>query len=191
MVRLDRINLQIIDRLLADARASIVDIADTVDRAESTVRERVDRLERDGIIQGYRARIAPERVGFDVAGRVRADCDRTKIPDLARELSKIPNVTRAVLTTGDHPLAIDLAARDLVELERLLERRLSPLGLMGQKLEAVVRTLVEDRPVPVRTLLDQTEVPYEVDMTVWRPIGHQPGQGLAVRRASASRKRSR
>jgi DNA-binding Lrp family transcriptional regulator len=55
MARIDEVNLQILRLLQSNGRMSLAELAVTVGRSESTVRERVNSLELDGFLMGYQA----------------------------------------------------------------------------------------------------------------------------------------
>lgn len=74
---LDDIDLKILDLLLADGRMSHTAIGKETDLSGPSVYARVQRLEREGIIRGYTALLAPEKVGRRLAAFVRV---RTQTP---------------------------------------------------------------------------------------------------------------
>jgi DNA-binding Lrp family transcriptional regulator len=63
MQTLDRIDLRIIERLQRDGRITNAALAEAVALSPSACLARVRRLEAAGVITGYGARIAPERLG--------------------------------------------------------------------------------------------------------------------------------
>lgn len=148
MAQLDATNLRLLALLQEDARASVTDLARAVDRAESTVRERLAALERDGVLLGYRALIDPAKLGFQIRAIARAGCDRRSVPEVARRLAAIPYVVRVDMVSGPKPLLVELVADSLTRLERVLEERLAPLELEGLELDIVLRPLVPPRPPP-------------------------------------------
>ena len=62
MRKLDRIDHQILEILQRDGRIAISELASRVNLSTTPCSERVKRLERDGIIMGYYARLNPELV---------------------------------------------------------------------------------------------------------------------------------
>lgn len=150
MVQLDGTNLRLLELLQEDARTSIIDLARSVDRAESTVRERIAALERDGVVKGYRALLDAEKLGFRARAHVRAACDRRRIAEAAKRLAAIPHVTRVDLTSGPKPLQFELMAESLARLEQVLEERIAPLELEGVEVEVVLRPLLAARPLAVQ-----------------------------------------
>ncbi len=147
----DRINLRLVDLLQKDARQSISELSRQLGRSESTIRERLASLERGGAVRRYEAIVDPRWLGYEVRAIVRADPPEPASPNLAKDLASIPNVVMAMATTGDRPLRIHLVARNLADLERVVEERLGPLGLRRVETGAVMQWLVEPRPpsVPV------------------------------------------
>jgi Lrp/AsnC family leucine-responsive transcriptional regulator len=157
MATLDRTNLQLLELLQTNARASISDLARVVNRGESTVRERIASLERDGVLQGYRALVDTNRLGYQARALLRAACDPRQVPQLVKKLEAIPNVTNAMLTTGSKPLYVEVVTSDLAGLEQLLEQRIAPLELQSLETGVVLQSIVDQRPVP--SLMGQPAVP--------------------------------
>ncbi len=56
---IDPIDQKLIAALKDNGRASTADLARRVGRSRTTVQSRIERLERDGVILGYGARLAP------------------------------------------------------------------------------------------------------------------------------------
>jgi Lrp/AsnC family leucine-responsive transcriptional regulator len=152
VVRLDRTNIRLLELLQDDARRTVADLARDVGRAESTVRERLAALERDGVLRGYRAHVDAEKLGLHARAFLRANMDPRRVPDVIRDLAAVPEVTGAYLTTGPKPVVLEVTAMDLARLERVIERRIAPIELEDLEMNAVVRTLVEERPLPLRAL---------------------------------------
>ena len=68
---LDVTNLRIIEGLSKDGRVGMAELGRRVGMSAPAVAERVQRLERAGVIAGYRAEIDPSAVGFPVSAIVR------------------------------------------------------------------------------------------------------------------------
>jgi Lrp/AsnC family leucine-responsive transcriptional regulator len=106
------------------------------------VAERVQRLERAGVIAGYRAEIDPARLGFPVAAIVRirpAPGQLKRIPEVARET---PEVVECYRITGEDCFLIKLYLRAIDELEEVLDR-FTPYGL-------TTTSIIHSAPVPRR-----------------------------------------
>ena len=62
MKDLDRLDCRILDALQRDGRIAITELANKVACRPTACTERVRRLERDGVITGYHARLDPARL---------------------------------------------------------------------------------------------------------------------------------
>ncbi|OJU88341.1 MAG: AsnC family transcriptional regulator [Burkholderiales bacterium 66-5] len=63
MIELDRLDQKIIDALQREGRLPMTELAQRIGLTTSPCTERVKRLEREGVITGYQARVAPEALG--------------------------------------------------------------------------------------------------------------------------------
>ena len=81
------------------------------------VAERVQRLERAGVIAGYRAELVPKALGWPIAVIVRirpATRQLHKIPEIAAE---IPEIVECRRITGEDCYVLDLHLRSMDDLE--------------------------------------------------------------------------
>ena len=60
---MDRIDRKIIDILQTNARAPLKEIADRVFLSSPAVSARIAKLEKDGVLTGYQAQVAPLKLG--------------------------------------------------------------------------------------------------------------------------------
>src|SRR5580765_1656642 len=98
---IDEIDRRIINELVADGRVSFAELGRRVSLSPPAVAERVQRLERGGVITGYRAEIDPRAVGYELTAIVRvkpAPRQIAKIPELAAE---IPQISECHRITGE------------------------------------------------------------------------------------------
>ena len=74
---LDRIDLKILRLLQADGRLPNLKLAEAVGLSATAVLARTQRLQRDGVIQGYEARLDPHKLGRGLLVFVEVLLDRT------------------------------------------------------------------------------------------------------------------
>src|SRR5258707_4454744 len=90
--RLDETDRKIIGQLISDGRVSFAELGRRVSLSPPAVAERVQRLERAGVITGYRAEIDPRALGYELTAIVRvkpAPGRLSRIPELALELPEV------------------------------------------------------------------------------------------------------
>jgi Lrp/AsnC family transcriptional regulator, leucine-responsive regulatory protein len=146
MAILDATNLAMLTHLQRDGRCTVADLARRIGKSEATVRDRLANLEQRGVLRGYQARVDLGRIGIDVAAHIGVELDYEDLPRLRHELAAVPQVVSAQVVTGDLGLRLGVVARDLVHLERVLQKRLRPLGLERFHTEIVVEEILPARP---------------------------------------------
>ena len=95
-------------------------LAAKVGLARSTLRDRLSRLEGDGIIRGYRADIADLEHG--VAACLFVRLHRTPSPELIAMLGRMPEVKSCTSLTGDIDLLVELSAANTDQMNALRDR---------------------------------------------------------------------
>ena len=143
---LDATNLRILEELQADARLTMAELGRRVSLSPPAVAERVQRLERAGVISGYHAAVDPKAVGYPIAAVVRvrpASRQLHKIPEVAREL---PEVVECYRITGEDCFFVKLHLRSMEDLEGILDR----FVLFGQTTTSIIHSEpVSPRPLPL------------------------------------------
>jgi Lrp/AsnC family transcriptional regulator, leucine-responsive regulatory protein len=124
---LDDVNLRLLKELESDGRLGIAELGRRIGMSAPAVGERVQRLERAGVIRGYRAELDPAALGFPVAAVVRirpSPGQLQRIPEIAREA---PEVGECYRITGEDCYLLRLHLRSIDELEEVLDR-FTPYG---------------------------------------------------------------
>ena len=120
----------------------IAELARRIGMSPPAVAERVQRLERAGVIAGYRAEIDPGAVGFPISAVVRirpSPGQLQRIPQIARET---PEVAECYRITGEDCYLMRLHLRSIDDLEEILDR-FTPHGL-------TTTSIIHSAPVPRR-----------------------------------------
>ncbi len=108
------------------------------------VTERVQRLERAGVITGYRVDVDPAALGLPVTAFVRVRPAPPQLPKVAELAAKLPEVTECHRISGEDCLLVKVHAASVEDLETTLDKFL----LHGQ----TVTSIVVATPVPPRPL---------------------------------------
>ncbi|MGZ8571681.1 MAG: Lrp/AsnC family transcriptional regulator, partial [Actinomycetota bacterium] len=120
---LDRRDLEIIAALQEDARATYADVGERVGLSASAVHERVRKLEKAGVIRGYRAVVDPEAVGLFVTAFVAVTpMDPTQPDDVPDRISEIPEVEACFSVAGESNYLLKVRTRTTSDLEELIRR---------------------------------------------------------------------
>lgn len=124
---MDTIDTLLLRHLQEDARVGFAELGRRVGLSAPAVAERVKRLEADGIISGYHAKVDLKRAGFGIVSFIRL----TSAPELAVELGRVAETTPEVMefhhVTGTEGYVLKVAARSIEHLEKVIMRFL-PFG---------------------------------------------------------------
>ncbi len=151
---LDRIDLRILKLLQGDGRMSITDLAERVGLSVTPCGERVRRLEREGIITGYHARLNPQALGHGllVFVEIRLAAKSAAIFDeFRREVLKLPAVLECHLVSGDFDYLIKARIPEMSAYRKLLGDMLLALPAARESrsyivMEEIKETLALDVP---------------------------------------------
>jgi len=124
---LDRTDLALLRALQAEGRLSNVELAQRVNLSASACLRRVQRLEAEGVIAGYRAVVDAAKRGLGLHAFVRVQLKSHGAADLARFAADIQSwdeVERCHALTGDMDYLIEVRVQDLEHFSRFLLDRL-------------------------------------------------------------------
>jgi Lrp/AsnC family leucine-responsive transcriptional regulator len=148
---MDDVDQRLLEALLANARASWAELGRAVGLTAPSVADRVARLERDGVLAGYHAAVAPLAVGLGVSALVGlyqkegADSDV-----LVEALRGIPSIEDCWSVAGEEELIVRLRTRDVDELEAVLRTLRRTRGVSRTRTTVILSTPWEGRfPLPV------------------------------------------
>ena len=118
--KVDRVDQAIVRLLSEDGRMSSAEIARRIGNvSERSVRYRIDRLIRDGVIQ-VSAIVNPKALGFTVTADIFIEVEPGHVLDVARTLAEFECVSYLACSTGDRDVSIQVFARDNEELYRFV-----------------------------------------------------------------------
>jgi DNA-binding Lrp family transcriptional regulator len=129
-VRLDEIDKRILYHLAREARdVSAPDIAEEVNVSAGTIRNRIEQLEIEGIIEGYHARIDYERAERRLTNLFICSTDVPNRERIAKQVADISGVIGVrELMTGRGNLHVTAVGEDMADLSRVA-RDLAGLGI--------------------------------------------------------------
>src|SRR5258708_38329748 len=113
---LDSIDLSILRSLQADGRIANVDLAERCGLSPASTLERVRRLERSGVIEGYTARIDPRALGHQVIVFVQVTMhqhDQKALQKFEKAAEALPDLLECHHVAGDFDFLLKVLARDV------------------------------------------------------------------------------
>jgi Lrp/AsnC family leucine-responsive transcriptional regulator len=143
-IELDDVNRQLLRELQENPRITMSALARRVGMSAPAVTERVQRLERSGVIAGYRVDIDPAALGMPVAAFARIRPVPGQLPKIAALAKGMPEVSECHRITGEDCFLVKVHAPTIDGLEQILDRFL----VHGN----TVTSIVVASPVPPRAL---------------------------------------
>lgn len=152
-IDLDRTDLQILAELQRDGRLTNAELAERVHLSASACLRRVQRLEREGVIAGYRAEVDPERLGLGLQAFVRVQLSRhdaDAITAFGAFVNGWDEVVACHALTGDMDYLLQIVVQDLEHFSHfLLDRLLNQAGVADVNSSFVLRTVKAFGGVPL------------------------------------------
>jgi Lrp/AsnC family transcriptional regulator, regulator for asnA, asnC and gidA len=142
-------DLRILDALVQDARQSHRTLAQKTGLALATVNRRVHRLEKEGVIRGYRALVDAEAVGWTLTAIIGLRIQKGHVRQAQRGIAKDPRIFAVYDVTGDWDGLCVARLRDRADLDDLVKSTLSAQYIIRTNTMFVLSTVLEDSIVRV------------------------------------------
>lgn len=150
---MDATDLRILRVLQDDGRRSNVEVADLIGLSPSPCLRRIKRLEREGLIRGYRAILDREGTGLalTIFVEIRVEKHSKKSAQaLHDQLSAMPEVINCHMVSGVADFLAEIVVPDLKSYERLLSERLLILPMIADiRSNFSLRRIKSDAPLPL------------------------------------------
>lgn len=141
MTELDRIDRKILDILQRQGRISMTELAEQIGLSTSPCSERVKRMEREGVISGYYARVDPRALGKTLLVFVEitlASKSGDVFDKVRKELLHVPEVMECHLVSGSFDYLVKARLAAMSEYRDLLGSILKKIPVAAQSHSYVV-----------------------------------------------------
>jgi len=143
---LDGVDRRIIALLQENAKQTFGAIGADVGLSSTAVKRRVDRLQEDGVIVGYGARVDPQALGEGIEALIEVYCgDRVAPADVGNTLAGMEQVISAFTVSGEPDAVIRARVESISDLEKFVERLRHDPNVLRTRTLIVLSTLI-DRP---------------------------------------------
>ncbi len=127
-MNLDKMNIRILNLLQLDARKTVSDIARELNRAETTVRERIKKMESENIIMGYCAFVDKKAIGYGTEALIFCNFDPEKMEPGIKKLLTMKHVISISHVTGQRRVVIHVATKSNEEMWSFVHHTIIPVG---------------------------------------------------------------
>ena len=150
---LDRIDISILDTLQRDGRIANVDLAKKVNLSASPCIDRVKRLEKEGYIDGFGARLNAAKLGFGTAAFIQVTLDRTtsEVFDKFRDaVVQIPQVAECHMVAGGFDYLLKLRLPNMDAYRSILSLIVDLPGVAQTHTYVVIEQVKSDSGLPLK-----------------------------------------
>jgi Lrp/AsnC family transcriptional regulator, leucine-responsive regulatory protein len=147
--RVDAIDRQILDLLQRDARITQQDIAKRVKLSQPSVAERIHKLEAQGVITRYVARVDPQLLGKDITAFVGVSVGHPKYFDeFARKVASLADIQECHRVAGIDSYMLKIRTENTRSLDRLLVEQIRTIpGVTRTHTTLVLSSIKEETAV--------------------------------------------
>jgi Lrp/AsnC family transcriptional regulator, leucine-responsive regulatory protein len=140
----DDTSRRLIEELQQNARLTLAELGRRVGLSSPAVAERLQRLEREGVITGSRAVVDPRALGLALSAVLRIRPSPRQLQKVAEVSRQTPEVVECHRITGEDCFFMRLHVRSVEHLEEVIDRFV-PFG-------QTTTSIVQSSPVPIRGL---------------------------------------
>jgi len=126
-IQLDAVDRRILQVLQAHGRSTFDELAAAVGLSASAALRRVKRLEESGVITGYVALVAPERVGLGLTAYINVRLEkhadvgkRSPMDAFTAAVQAWPEVVECAALTGEMDYLLRVLVRDMAHYSRFI-----------------------------------------------------------------------
>ncbi len=145
MSHMDEIDTRLLEILQLDGRIKISDLSKRLALSRPSVTERLHRLEENGVIEWYGAKVSPAAIGRGVMVFIQVSDLKITPKDFEEMIKEETDIIECHRVTGTVGYFLKAALTDMDSM-RILIDRLIPYGNINT-------SVVLTSPVPYRTLL--------------------------------------
>ncbi|MGJ8544926.1 MAG: Lrp/AsnC family transcriptional regulator [Sulfitobacter sp.] len=150
---IDRTDTRLLAELQKNAHLTAQELGEALNLSPSQAGRRRQRLEQEGIIQNYTARLDPIRLGLHVQGFVQVHLNShgpQNSASFARLVTTRSEIVSAWTMTGDADYLLRVYCADLPALNQLIHEVLLPHPAVARvQSQIVMDQLKRDGPLPV------------------------------------------
>jgi len=150
---MDDIDVKILEILQKNGRTRRNDLAEAVGLSTPSVSERLRKLEENGFITGYFAKVDPKKLGKDVTAFILVTVDSSKhFASFIDHANATDEILECHAVTGQGTHLVKVRTENTSTLEKLLSKIQAWAGVVGTLTSVVLSTSKETTKIKVNSL---------------------------------------
>jgi len=141
----DKLDIQVLEVLLKKPRASLREISSNLGIAVGTLQNRMAKLSKDGILEGFKPNINYKNIGYVMDAIIALNIKKEKLVEIKKTIFQ-NNVVSWYEVAGDVDVFLRVRFKDPVELRKFLMEDLAIDGIKSSRTYIVLNR--ENRKLP-------------------------------------------
>lgn len=157
--RLDEIDHQILDMLIENARTPFTDIAKKLLVSAGTIHVRVKKMEDEGVIKGSTLTVDYDKMNYTFIAYIGLYIENSSFTQrIIGELTRIPEVTVAHLTTGKFAVFCKIRARDTKHAKDVIFSIDNISGVLRTETSISLEEVINDKKRLMHAIFDEYKI---------------------------------
>lgn len=119
---LDATDKALLALLSANSRETTAELARKLGLSRSTVKDRMQRLEKRGVINGYTIRYSEDYAAGQIDAQVMISYDPKLATQIVRQLKQMPAIRAVYAVNGIYDMIAHVSAESTLDLDRALDQ---------------------------------------------------------------------
>lgn len=146
----DATDYKILKRLQENGRITNIQLSNEIGLSPAPTLERVKKLENNGVIESYHARINKNMVGLGINALIQINLARqmeNAIHNFIEQINNIPEIIECYQVTGNFDYLLKAVVADISAFEKLIGEKLGKIEEIGQMHTNVILSEVKHTPL--------------------------------------------
>lgn len=147
---MDETDKKICNILTENSRISISSISKKTGIPNSTISNRIHKLEEKKIIKQYTTILDHEKIGINITAMIIIQTETEKHENVEKQLPKLEEVTHVYSISGEYDVLIKVEARNLEELNEIINSKIRTIDGIEELRELIVMEELKNEPLKVK-----------------------------------------
>jgi Lrp/AsnC family transcriptional regulator for asnA, asnC and gidA len=153
MVKVDKLDLQILSELSKDASISVPRLSKKINTNSSVVYSRIKRLVKRKLIERFTIIVNDSELGYDVKALTGINIDTKKRDHIIKELFKVDGVREVAEVTGRFDILVTMYSKSLDQMHKIVSERMGRIDGI-QSSESFIEMKSRTKAMPYMPSLD-------------------------------------
>lgn len=147
---MDETDKKICNILTENSRISISSISKKTGIPNSTISNRIHKLEEKKIIKQYTTILDHEKIGINITAMIIIQTETEKHENVEKQLPKLEEVTHVYSISGEYDVLIKVEAMNLEELNEIINSKIRTIDGIEELRELIVMEELKNEPLKVK-----------------------------------------